>query len=270
MGIITFEIAITFYFASVIVGIIELFKSSKFAERLLISSAAMGFAFHTVSIVYRYITAGHLPITSPHEAASFFVWCIVLLFFVLEFRYKIGLFGSFIMPIVFFLMLASSMLSRDIKPLSPVLQSNWLGIHTALAFLANASFALACATGVMYLVQEHYLKSKHLGDLFERLPSIQTLDYLNYRLITVGFPLFTLAIISGMMWANSAWGSPWRWDLREVWSLLTWLIYALILHARLLAGWRGRRAAALSILGFLTILVAFFGIKLLQKGLHVF
>jgi cytochrome c-type biogenesis protein CcsB len=270
MDVISFEIALTFYFASVIIGIIELFKSTRTASKLLILSAAAGFVFHTISILYRYFVAGHLPITSPHEAASFFAWCTLLLFFLIEFRYKVGLFGSFIMPVVFFLMLASSMLSREVKPLSPLLQSHWLGIHTLFAFLGNAAFALACVTGIMYLVQEHYLKTKNLGDLFERLPSIQTLDYINYRLITIGFPLLTLAIITGSLWAHSAWGSLWRWDPREVWSLITWLIYALILHARLLAGWRGRRAAVLSIIGFFTILVAFFGIKLLEKGLHVF
>lgn len=270
MGVFPFELALTCYFAAVIFGFVELIKSSRAVSWLMMLSAGFGFLNHTLSIVYRYVVAGHLPITSPHEAASFFAWSILFLFFVLEFRYRIGIMGSFIMPLVFFLMLASALLSRDIRPLSPVLQSYWLGIHTLFAFLGNAAFALACVTGVMYLVQEHYLKSKHLGDLFGRLPDIQTLDYLNYRLITIGFPLLSLAIFTGSLWADAAWGSYWRWDPREVWSLVTWLIYALILHSRLLAGWRGRRAAILSIMGFATILIAFFGIKFLDKGLHVF
>ncbi len=192
------------------------------------------------------------------------------MFFVLELRYRIGVMGSFIVPVAFLIMLASSMFPSDIKPLSPVLQSNWLGIHTLLAFLGNAAFAMAFGTGIMYLVQEHYVKSKRLGGLFDLLPSLQTLDSINYRLITIGFPFFTLAIMSGAIWAQSAWGSFWRWDPREAWSLVTWFIYAIILHARLLAGWRGRRAAVLSIIGFVTILVAFFGIILLKKGIHVF
>jgi len=270
MGVILFELALTFYFAAAIVGITEFFKSSKVTPKIILSLAAIGFAIHTVNIIYRYVAAGHIPITNPHEATSFFSWCIVLLFFFLEFRYRIGLLSSFIMPIVFILMLISSMLPREIKPLSPVLQSYWLGIHTVLAFLGNAAFAMSFGIGLMYLVQEHHVKSKKLGGLFERLPSLQTLDEINYRLITFGFPLLTLAIITGAIWAESAWGSYWNWDPREVWSLITWFIYAIILHARLVAGWRGKRAALLSILGFLTILIAFFGIKLLQKGLHVF
>lgn len=270
MGTLSFELALTFYFAAVIIGVVELFRGSRATALMMLLSAGIGFLFHTVSIILRYQAAGYIPITSAHEAASFFSWCIILLFFVLEFRYKVGLFGSFIMPVVLALMLAAALFSRELKPLSPVLQSNWLVVHTALAFLANAAFALAFAIGVMYLVQEHYVKSKHLGGLFQRLPSIQSLDWINYRLITVGFPLFTLAIITGSLWANSAWGSYWRWDPREVWSLITWLLYAIILHARLISGWRGRRAAVLSIIGFVSILVAFFGVKLLQKGLHVF
>jgi cytochrome c-type biogenesis protein CcsB len=270
MATLTFEIALTLYFAAVITGIIELLKSTKTTSKVMLFLAGIGFFSHTLSIAYRYIAAGHIPISSPHEATSFFSWCIVLLFFLLEIRYKIGLLGSFIMPVVFALMLVSAMLPREIKPLSPVLQSHWLGIHTLFAFLGNAAFALAFGIGIMYLVQEHYVKSKHLGGLFQRLPSLQSLDEINYRLITIGFPLLTIAIITGALWADTAWGSYWRWDPREVWSLITWLIYAIILHARLMAGWRGKRAAVLSIIGFLTILIAFFGIKLLGKGMHIF
>jgi cytochrome c-type biogenesis protein CcsB len=270
MGILLFELALTFYFASTIVSIIELFKGTKITSRIILLLTSVGFAIHTVNIIYRYVTAGHIPITNAHEATSFFAWCIVLIFFIMQFRYRIILLSSFVMPVVFVLMLSSSMLPREIKPLSPVLQSYWLGIHTVLAFLGNAAFALAFGIGFMYLVQEHYVKSKRLGGLFERLPSLQTLDEINYRLITLGFPLLTLAIITGVLWAQSAWGSYWSWDPREVWSLITWFIYAIILHARLIAGWRGKKASLLSIIGFLTILVAFFGIKLLRKGLHVF
>jgi len=266
----SFEASLILYLAAMLFGLLELLKKSKPVMVLMLLAAGAGFLFHTGSIFYRYFVAGHLPITNPHEATSFFAWCVVLIFFVLEYRYKIGLLGSFIMPIAFALMVSSALLPQEVKPLSPILRSNWLGIHTVFAFLANASFALAAGVGVMYLVQEHYVKTKRLGDLFQRLPSLQSLDDINYRLITLGFPLFTLAMITGMLWADTAWGSYWRWDPRETWSLITWFIFAIILHARLLRGWRGRKAALLSILGFLTIIIAFAGIKLLQKGQHVF
>ena len=270
MEIILFELALTFYFAATIVCVTELFKGTKTTSKIMISLVAIGFALHTGNIVARYVLSGHIPIANLHEASSFFSWCIVLLFFYLEYRYKLGLLGSFIMPVVFILMLSSSMLPRKIEPLSPVLQSYWLGIHTVLAFIGDAAFAMAFGIGLMYLIQEHYVKSKHLGGLFRKLPSLQTLDEINYRLITIGFPFLTLAIITGALWAESAWGSYWRWDPKEVWSLITWFIYALVLHVRLTAGWRGKRAAILSIIGFCAVLFTFFGVNLLLKGLHSF
>ncbi len=270
MGTILFELALTCYFAVTIIGIIELFRGSKDSSLPMLIVTGAGFLLHSASIVYRYVSSGHLPITSMHEAASFFAWCIVLLFFFLEYRYKIGIIGSFILPIVFMLMLTSSVLPREIRPLGPVLQSYWLGIHTFFAFLGNAAFAVAFGIGIMYLLQEHNLKSKHTHGLFKRLPSIQVLDEINYKLISLGFPLLTLAIVTGALWAESAWGSYWRWDPKEVWSLITWFTYALILHIRLTAGWRGKRAAILSIIGFLIVLFTFFGVNFWLKSLHSF
>ncbi len=266
-----FELALTFYFIATIVGVIELFKGKKDSFKTILVLAIIGFVFHTANIVIRYIEGGHIPITNLHEGSSFFTWCIVVLFLFLEFRYKIGLLGSFIMPIVFVLMLSSSVFPREINPsLNPVLQSYWLGIHTTLAFLGDAAFAMAAGLGVMYLIQERYVKSKHLSGLFQRLPSLQILDEINYRLISLGFPLLTLAIITGVIWANTAWGTYWRWDPKEVWSLITWLIYALVLHLRLTVGWRGKKAAGLSIIGFGLVIFTFFGVNLLLKGLHAF
>lgn len=270
MEIILFELALTLYFAATIVSVLELFKGTKTTSTIMLSMAVIGFLFHSANIVARYIISGHIPTANLHEAASFFSWCIVLLFFFLEYRYKLGLLGSFIMPVVFILMLSSSMLPRKIEPLSPVLQSYWLGIHTVLAFIGDAAFAMAFGIGIMYLTQEHYVKSKKLGGLFHRLPSLQLLDEINYKLITIGFPFLTLAIITGVLWAEGAWGTYWRWDPKEVWSLITWFIYAAVLHLRLTAGWRGRRAAILSIIGFCVVLFTFFGVNLLLKGLHTF
>jgi cytochrome c-type biogenesis protein CcsB len=270
MAILLFELSLTCYFAAAIVSIIELFRGSKATSRLIFIFAAVGFAFHTANIIARYVLAGHLPIVSIHEAASFYTWCIVLIFFFLEYRYRLDLLGPFTMPVVFVLMLSSSVFPREIKELSPVLQSYWLGIHTFLAFLGDAAFAMAFGISIMYLIQEHHLKTKRLGGLFQRLPSLQILDEVNYKLIVLGFPLLSLAIITGAVWAESAWGSYWRWDPKEVWSLITWFIYVLVLHARLTAGWRGRKAAMLSIVGFVSVIFTFFGVNLLLKGLHAF
>jgi len=270
LNVLFFELALTFYFLATISGIIEIFRKKKTTSRIALYLAVVGFLFHTANIITRYIQGGHLPVTNMHEAASFFSWCVLILFFFHEYKYRLGLLSAFIMPIVFLLMFSSSIFPREIKALSPVLQSYWFGIHVILAFIGDASFAMACGVGVMYLLQERFVKSKKLTGLFQKLPSLQVLDEVNYHLITLGFPMLTLAMITGMLWANSAWGTYWRWDPKEVWSLITWLIYALVLHLRLTLGWRGKKAAILSIIGFMMVIFAFFGVSLILKGKHVF
>jgi cytochrome c-type biogenesis protein CcsB len=269
-NVLLFELALTFYFIAAIIGVIELFRRRKTVSKATGYLALIGFFFHSANIAARYIKGGHIPVTSLHEASSFLSWCIVLLFLFHEYRYKLGLLSSFIMPIVLIFMLSSSVFPREIKDLSPVLRSYWFGIHVMLAFLGDAAFAMACGIGVMYLIQERYVKSKHLSGLFLKLPNLQSLDEINYHLITLGWPLLTLAILSGVIWANTAWGTYWRWDPKEVWSLITWLIYAIVLHLRLTLGWRGKKAAILSILGFALVIFTFFGVTLLLKGIHVF
>ncbi len=269
-NVLLFELALTFYFLATISGIIEICRGKKVTSRFALYLSIVGFLFHTSNIIIRYMKGGHVPVTSMHEATSFLSWCILLLFFFHEYRYKLGLLSSFIMPIVLMLMLSSAFSPREIKALSPELQSYWFGIHVIFAFLGDAAFAMACGIGVMYLIQERFVKSKRISGLFQRLPSLQVLDEINYHLITLGFPFLTLAMITGVIWANSAWGTYWRWDPKEVWSLITWLIYALLLHMRLTVGWRGKKAAILSIVGFVIVVFAFIGVSLILKGQHVF
>ncbi len=270
INVLLFELALTFYFIAAITGIAELFRGKKASSRATLYLAIIGFLFHTANIIVRYIEGGHIPVTDMHEAASFFSWCVLVLFFYHEIRYKMGILSSFVMPIIFVLMISSAFFSREITALDPVLNSRWFEIHVILAFMGDAAFAMAFGIGTMYLLQERYVKSRHLGDLFRKLPSLQSLDEINFKLILLGFSLLTLAIISGIIWAHSAWGSYWRWDPKEVWSLITWIIYALVLHLRVTVGWRGKKAAMLSIFGFAIVIFAFFGIGLLQKGRHVF
>ncbi len=270
MGTLLFEFALTCYFAATIIGIVDIVRNHKEASKLIVWITASGFFLHSVAIAYRYFAAGHVPITNMHESASFFAWCIALLYLMLHFRYQINMLSSFILPLIFLMMLAASLLPRQIKPLSPVLQSSWLLIHTVFAFLGYAAFTVAFGVGIMYLLQEHYLKRRKLGGLFQRLPNIQVLDDINYRMISLGFPLLTLAIITGALWAEDAWGQYWRWDPKETWSLITWFVYATVLHIRLVVGWRGRRAAMLSILGFVAVLFTFFGVNFLLKSVHSF
>lgn len=269
-GVIFYELALTCYFTATIISIIDIFKSGIKSYKLTVYIVTLGFALHSISIIYRYILAGYIPITSMHEASSFFAWSITLVYLFLYYNYRLKNFGSFILPIVFLIMLFSSILSREIKSSVIALQSYWFGIHTVLAFLSNAFFAIACGIGIMYMLQEHYVKIKKPKLIFKELPSLEELDELNYSLISIGFPLLTLAIISGAIWANTAWGGFWSWDNKEIWAVITWLIYGLALHLRLVPKWRGKKLAILSIIGFIFVLVGFFGVNLFFKTLHKF
>lgn len=264
------EIALALYLFGLIAGIRCIYSDSPQCRGLFSGFVITAFAVHSVSIVYRYALTGNIPITSMHESSSFFAWSVMVIYFYINYRYRFLELGSFMLPLVLVLMLSSSVLSSEVRPLSPLLKSYWLAFHTLFAFIGYASFAVASGIGLIYLIQERHLKSKRPGRLYMRLPSVQILDEINYKLIALGFPLLTLAIISGALWAEGAMGSYWRWDPKEVWSMITWLIYALILHLRIIRGYKGRKAAALSIIGFLAALFTYYGVNLLLKSYHLF
>jgi cytochrome c-type biogenesis protein CcsB len=160
------------------------------------------------------------------------------------------------------------MLTEQPVPIPPALRSFWLPVHSTLSFIGEAILGLAFSVGIMYLIQENQIKKKKWGGFLHRLPSLKTLDDLNYLCISFGFPFLTLGIITGSIWAEYAWGSYWSWDPKETWSLITWFIYAALLHGRLNIGWRGRRAALFSIIGFGVVLFTFLGVNILIPGLH--
>jgi cytochrome c-type biogenesis protein CcsB len=167
-----------------------------------------------------------------------------------------------------FLITSASLFTQKPVQIPLQLRSIWLPIHTTLAFLGEAFLGLAFCGGLMYLIQENQIKNKKWSQFLHRLPSLQTLDDLNYLCLSLGFPFLTLGIITGSIWAEYAWGSYWNWDPKETWSLVTWLIYAALLHGRLTIGWRGRRAAYFLIIGFAVVLFTFLGVNLLLPGLH--
>jgi cytochrome c-type biogenesis protein CcsB len=234
------------------------------ANRLVMS----GFIAHLLSTIHRFNSAGHVPITNMHESLSFFSLTIVGAFLFFERKYRVTILGAFVIPLALLMIIGSSAYPSAIHELNPALKSNWLWFHTIMAFISYAAFTISFGVAVIYLIQRHFLKKKRFGALFQKLPSLNTLDDINYRCLTVGFPLLTLAIISGAIWAEKAWGTYWSWDPKETWSLITWFIYAALLHGRMTTGWRGKRAAILSIAGFLVMLFTFIGVNLWLPGLH--
>jgi cytochrome c-type biogenesis protein CcsB len=229
-----------------------------------------GFTVHFVALAVRCGEAGHLPVTNLHEALSFFCWAVVGIYLLINWKYRVEVLAAFVSPIAAVMIILASFFPKAIVPVEPVLNSFWLPVHVTFALLGDGMFALAFAAGIMYLIQERQIKSKKIGPFFRRLPALQVLDDLSYRCLTIGFPLLTLGIITGSVWAESAWGSYWTWDPKETWSLINWFLYAALLHGRLTAGWRGRRAAIFAILGFAVLVFTFLGVNLLWKSYHTF
>lgn len=227
-----------------------------------------GFLAHALAIIHRSSAAGHLPITNIHEALSFFSLTIIGIYLLIEWRYKVTSLGALVVPFGLLMGIGASFFPSEIRPLNPALDSAWIYSHTLMAFGAYAFFTIAAAVAQLYIIQSHFLKKKHLGNLFIKLPPLDVLDDIGYRCLAFGFPMLTLAIITGAVWASRAWGSYWSWDPKETWSLITWFIYAALLHGRMTTGWRGRNAALLTIVGFAIMLFTFIGVNLLLPSLH--
>jgi cytochrome c-type biogenesis protein CcsB len=232
---------------------------------------------HTAAILLRWVESyqlgiGHAPLSNMYESLVFFSWCIALLCLLWEWKLRSRVLGAFAMPFAFFFIAYASLapgVSDRIDPLIPALQSNWLHAHVITCFLSYSSFALSCAVSVMYLLKLHKKeKGQKEAGLMALLPSLETLDALVYKTIVVGFPLLTIGIFTGAAWANYAWGSYWSWDPKETWSLITWFVYAIFLHARFTREWRGKRTAALSIIGFSAVIFTYFGVNYVLSGLH--
>jgi len=270
MNIHFFNFASLFYFLGTIayLGYVLFLKDN--LSRLAVTIVSIGFGSHTLALITRYAEAGYTPVTNLHESLSFFAWMVMGILLAVYIKYRVAILGAFVTPIALILMLFALALPKEILPLAPVLRSFWHPLHVVFAFLGNAIFALAFCCGIMYLIQERQLKSKKMGAITKRLPPLKVLDDLNYQSLKFGFPLLTLGIITGAVWANYAWGRYWDWDPKETWSLITWLLYAALLHQRLTVGWRGRRAAIMAIVGFLVVLFTFLGVNLLLLGLHAY
>jgi len=270
VNILLFKITLLLYFGATVLFLVDVIsrldKAGRFARWALIG----GFAVHCAALLARFVASGFTPSATLHESLSFFAWTVVGIYLLFDLRYRLAVLGAFVCPLALVLMIAGSAAPKGVQPLNPMLDSWWFPVHVTLAFLGNAVFAIAFGAGIMYLLQERMLKSKKFSALYYRLPSLETLDSINYKCLTFGFPLMTMGIISGAIWANSAWGGYWRWDPKETWALITWFLYAALLHGRLTIGWRGRRAAFFAIIGFLCLLFTFLGVNLLLTGEHSF
>lgn len=259
LSFILYIVATIFYFSF-------LFKQKLSLSRIGTNLALIGLISHTLALVFRTIESGHAPFTNMYESLSFLSWATVLALVIVEKKYQLRAAGAYVLLIVVALMaIASSpLMPKEATPLVPALQSYWLWLHVSVTLLGEGFFAVAFITSLLYLIVEAKTRQGK-----ETTLSPSKLDSLSYRLIAIDFPLFTLGgLIFGMIWAYRAWGSYWSWDPKEVWSLITWFVFALYLHTRLVMGWQGRRSAFIAILGFLAALFTYFGVNYLISGLH--
>jgi cytochrome c-type biogenesis protein CcsB len=264
------------YFAAFVFYFMRIIRGTEFWGRLATITVSVGLAAQTVALTLRWVESykmeiGHAPLSNFYESLIFFSWTIVLLYLVFEWRIKNKSLGTFVVPVAFIAMAFASLspnINNRIQPLIPALQSNWLTSHVMTCFMGYAAFAIAFGLGFMHVIKSFEQGNPdRTGSFLRLLPEVDTLDELIYQSIALGFVFLSLGIITGSVWAHYAWGSYWSWDPKETWSLITWLVYAALLHARLVRGWRGKRIAFMSMIGFACVLFTYLGVNYLP-GLH--
>jgi cytochrome c-type biogenesis protein CcsB len=247
----------------------------------------------------RWIVAGYFPLSNLYESLLFLTWTLLTIYLFLETKTKSKLIGSILIPVAVFINgFANLTLSPEMQkssPLVPALQSNWLMMHVSMMLVSYATLIMGSLLCILFLVISRnqdvdfkvmddsslplynimldYYEAKLLSPSNEiselgKLKLLQSIDNWSYRIIGLGFPLLTIGIISGGVWANEAWGSYWSWDPKETWALITWLVFATYLHARITKGWEGKKTAILGGLGFFVIWICYLGVNFLGKGLH--
>ena len=270
-----FGISIFVYFFAMVLYVSYLAFRSEMLGKVATFSLLGGVVVETAAIGMRWYESyqlgiGRAPLTNMYESLAFFAWTIAVIYLVLERKFKMKTMGAFVAPFPFLIMAYASLNPNDIQPLVPALKSNWLISHVVTCFVGYAAFAVSFVVSILYLLKGGSEKgsSKTAGSFWDFLPASSVLDEIGYKTIAIGFPLLTIGIVTGAFWANVAWGTYWSWDPKEAWSLIVWLIYAAYLHARITRGWRGKRAAILSIVGFAATLFCYLGVNLILSGLH--
>lgn len=262
------QISTMLYFTSMAGYFLFLFNQKPIWQKTSLYVISTAIVLHFISMVIYTITIRQIPIQNLSQSlsvAAFFLGCMFLFF---QYKFDLRILGVFVS-----ILLSATMLVVLILPDAPieknsVLKGFWLYSHIILVFAGEAALALACGTGILYLLQEKGIKAKKPGFFFKRLPSVDLLDSVGYTCLSTGFALLTIGLITGFIYAKAIWGRFWGWDPKEIFSVGTWIIYAALLHLRLYSGWRGRKSAIMTIIGFLIIIFTFLGVNILLGGHH--
>ena len=278
---------------------LSLFNNSKLLSKIgrLSTIIANGLLFFILAS--RWVVAGYFPLSNLYESLLFLTCMLLTIYLYMETKTKSKLIGSVLIPVTLLINgFANLTLSPEMQkssPLVPALQSNWLMMHVSMMLLSYGTLIMGSLLCILFLVISRfkdidlqtldnsslplynimldYYEAKLLAPSTEiselgKIKLLQSIDNWSYRIIGLGFPFLTIGIISGGVWANEAWGSYWSWDPKETWALITWLVFATYLHARITKGWEGKKTAILGSLGFFVIWVCYLGVNFLGKGLH--
>jgi cytochrome c-type biogenesis protein CcsB len=253
------------------------YVASIFARRVMVARVStwilfLAFMLHGISLILRWVKTGSSPVVTVNESLSFIGWAISGSYLAFQMKTKTRVLGAIVSPLVLVLILQTSAFHELAGSAgTPEMLRGWLvSVHTVLALVGEALFALACCAGLMYLIQDNFIRNKKSYRFSRLLPPLQDLDRINHICILWGFPLLTIGIIAGSVWARTVWGSHWQWDPKQVGTMISWLPYAFLLHQRLVMGWKGRKAALFSIVAFGILLVAAVGVTFCPVTIHRF
>ena len=265
-----FILAGVFYLAGSAGYAVYLWRQREVSARVSAWLMLAGLVVHTAGLVSAWLNLGHIPAVTLKQSLGLMAWSIAAGYLAVQLKVRVKILGSFAAPLVLFLMILAWTQPEAQAVSISKFGSAWLAFHVVSAFLGDAMLALTAVAGAMYLLQEKQIKSKRQGWLYSRLPSLTTLDNLSRIFLIAGFSLLTLGMLSGAVFGQFISGIYWRWAPKEVWSLITWLVYAVILHQRLTVGWQGRKAAWLVIFGFAAVVFTFLGASFLFDDYHNF
>jgi len=258
---ILFLICLALYFISVVLNCIGFAVKNKTLSRVIWIVFLAGFIVNTGYFVGRAMIAGRLPLSNQFEFAMSLAWGIALIYVVLRVKFNAHWITAVALPAIFLIFLYAAFLPWEIRDLMPALRSPWFGLHIGAAVISYASFVLAGCAGVRFLIL-------HKRGEAEDGTHLRQIDNLSYRLVGLGMIMLTVVILSGCVWAEQAWSKFWQWDAKELWSLITWLTYAIYLHQRLRMKWQGRRMAIFAIIAVAIVLFTFVGVNTLLPSLH--
>ena len=266
MNAVLYDVALTGYIIATASALGYLLGRREGLWRFTILVTQAGWMVHTLALVVRGVELRRFPLTTLAETVSVVIWVAVLLEVWAERAYRVKVLGAFVLPVVLVLGLALPTGLR-VLVLAPAISSVWIKVHVALALIGLAALVLNFSGAVMYLLQERQLKAKRPGNVYYRLPSLETLDRLSHRTLTLGFPFLTAGLLLGVFSAGKAWGSPFAFDPLALFSSFMWVVYAATLSGRAVGRWRGRRAAYFAIAGFCALLLML-GAGVMLQGRH--